>query len=90
MTGTSARNPLGIFKTKKAKILAIEYNLDLYNKNCYPSCEDDKLVTLFDVKYIVYELWHAYFTYGTNKPKYNISKKDELIIHFHIFPEQYN
>lgn len=87
MTGTSARNTCGIFKTKTAKNLAFQYNLDLYNKNSYPTSKN--FVTLNDVKYIVYELWRAYFLYGVNKPTHNISKKDELVIYFHLFPERF-
>lgn len=88
MTGTSARNPSGIFKTKNAKNLAIQYDLDIYNINSYPTSK--KYVTLYDVKFIVYELWRAYFTYGINKPLLNISKKEELVIYFQIFPEKFN
>ena len=33
MTGTSARNNYGIFKTKKAKLLANKYSLDPNEKS---------------------------------------------------------
>jgi len=56
MTGTSARNNYGIFKTKKAKILANKYSLDLHEKSIYIFDEND-LVKLSDVKHLIDNLW---------------------------------
>lgn len=67
MTGTSARNhSFGIFKSKRAKSLAIKYSLDLYNKNAY--IHNDYLVSYYDVKFIVDNLWIDYFFHGSDKP----------------------
>ena len=66
MTGTSARNSLGIFKSKRAKLLAIKYGFDIYNKNAY--IHSANLILYSDVKFIVDNLWIDHFMYGTNKP----------------------
>jgi hypothetical protein len=67
MTGTSARNySFGIFKSKRAKSLAIKYSLDLYNKNAY--IHNDYLVSYYDVKFIVDNLWIDYFFHGSDIP----------------------
>lgn len=66
MTGISARNPFGIFKSKRAKLLAIKYGLDLYNKNYY--IHDGNLVLYSDVKFIVYNRWIDHFLYDADKP----------------------
>lgn len=66
MTATSARNNFGIFKSKNAKLLAIKYSLDLYDKNAYIS--NNKFINYSDVKFIVDNLWIDHFIYDTNKP----------------------
>jgi hypothetical protein len=67
MTGTSARNySFGIFKSKRAKSLAIKYSLELYNVNAY--IRSSNLVSYYDVKVIVDNLWIDYFFHGSNKP----------------------
>jgi|AntAceMinimDraft_6_1070360.scaffolds.fasta_scaffold13054_4 hypothetical protein len=66
MTGTSARNIYGIFKTKRARNLAIEYNLDIHNKKAY--IHDKKHISYDDVLFIVQNLWDAHFSYGSDKP----------------------
>jgi hypothetical protein len=66
MTGTSARNSYGIFKSKRAKLLAIEYNLDLYDKNAY--IHFGNLISYSDVKNMVNNLWHSHFFYGDAPP----------------------
>lgn len=66
MTGTSARNACGIFKSKRAKFLAIKYSLDLYNKNAY--IHSGNLVSYYDVKFIVDNLWIDYFIHDSDKP----------------------
>ena len=60
MTGTSARNNYGIFKTKKAKLLANKYSLDLNEKSIYIFDEND-LVKLSDVKHLIDNLWIDHF-----------------------------
>ena len=66
MTGTSARNTFGIFKTKSAKLLAVKYNLSLYDKNAY--IHTGRFILYTDVKFIVDNLWMDHFMYGTDKP----------------------
>ncbi len=66
MTATSARNYFGIFKSKRAKLLAIRYSLDLYDKNSY--IHSDRLILYSDVKFIVDNLWMSHFMYDTDKP----------------------
>jgi len=66
MTGTSARNPCGIFKSKRAKLLAIKYGLDLYDKNAY--IHSGNTILYSDVKFIVDNRWMDHFMYGTDKP----------------------
>ena len=67
MTGTYARNSsYGIFKSKRAKLIAIRYSLDLYDKNAY--IHSQNLISYSDVKFIVDNLWMDHFIYGTDKP----------------------
>jgi hypothetical protein len=66
MTGTSARNSYGIFKSKRAKCLAIKYGLHLYDKNAY--IHSGNLILYSDVKFIVDNYWMDHFMYGTDKP----------------------
>jgi hypothetical protein len=60
-------NHYGIFKTKKAKQLAIKYNLDLNNYFLY-SVSHDKYVTYLDVLSVVDNLWLDHFIYHTKEP----------------------
>lgn len=66
MTGTSSRNSFGIFKSKRAKFLAIKYGLDIYDKNAY--IHTGNIISYSDVKFIVDNLWIDHFIYGTDKP----------------------
>lgn len=66
MTGTSARNSYGIFKSKKAKLLAKKYSLDLCNVNAYTTIGN--LVTFIDVKFIIDNLWLDHFMDETEPP----------------------
>jgi len=66
MTGTSARNPNGIFKSKRAKLLAIKYGLNLYDINAY--IHSGNTILYSDVKFIVDNLWIDHFIYATDKP----------------------
>lgn len=65
MTGTSARNTFGIFKTKRAKLLAIKYNLDLNNPLAYAT---NDVVKYIDVVFVVNNLWLDHFIFRTPKP----------------------
>lgn len=66
MTGTSSRNSFGIFKSKRAKFLAIKYGLDIYDKNAYT--HTGNIISYSDVKFIVDNLWIDHFIYGADKP----------------------
>jgi hypothetical protein len=66
MTATSSRNAYGIFKSKRAKLLAIKYGFDLYNKNAY--IHSGNIILYSDVKFIVDNLWIDHFIYGSDKP----------------------
>ena len=72
MTGTSAKNPVGIFRTKRAKFLAIKYNLDLYNKNAYGPhrLDNASTVSYSEVLWIVHNLWLNHFLHDANTPAY--------------------
>ena len=59
-------NRRGIFKDKRALMLATKYNLDLYNKRAYIT--DSKYVTYSDVKFIIKNLWIDHFMYGVKQP----------------------
>lgn len=67
MTGTSARNNYGIFKTKKAKLLANKYSLDLNEKSIYIFDEND-FVKLSDVKHLIDNLWIDHFLHRAPQP----------------------
>lgn len=67
MTGTSGRNTYGIFKSKRAKLLAIKYSLDLYNKSAY-GIIDNHIISYSDVKFIVDNCWLDHFMYDSDKP----------------------
>ena len=71
MTATSARNYYGIFKTKKAKLLAIKYNLNMIQKHAY--IHSGSHITTSDVQFIVSNLWLDHFMYNSPIPLSNIS-----------------
>jgi hypothetical protein len=66
MTATTARNHYGIFKTKKAKLLAIKYNLELKRIQSYN--DYNQYVSYQDVLFIVDNLWLDHFIYHTKEP----------------------
>lgn len=63
----SARNKYGIFNSKNARELAISYNLDLNDKRSY-AVNQNRYVKLYDVRYIVDNLWLDHFIYNTADP----------------------
>lgn len=79
MTGTHARNHHGIFKNKNAKNLAIQYNLNLYNKDYY--IHSGKFIHLHDVQFMVDNFWLDYFMGLTENPPITLSYNEK----FHIF-----
>lgn len=81
MTATNARNHFGIFKTKRAKLLAIKYSLELYDKNAYLQSYD--FVSFSDVKFIVDNLWLDHFLYHLNKP-IDVSYDDYNNIYYNL------
>ena len=81
MTGTSARNSFGIFKSKRAKLLAIKYGFDIYNKNAY--IHYSNLILYSDVKFIVDNLWIDHFMHGTNKP-IDVSLEEYYYIYYSL------
>ena len=90
MTGTSARNSFGIFKSKRAKLLAIRYGLDLYNKNTY--CYSGNFISYSDVKFIVDNFWMDHFIYGSDKP-IDVSLNEYYEIYYTLqdtFPSLFN
>jgi len=62
----SAKNHHGIFDTKRAKLLAIKYKLDLYNENAY--LHTGKYITYNDVLFIVDNLWNDHIEHFTPLP----------------------
>lgn len=79
MTGTSARNNYGIFKTKKTYLFASRYGLELYNKNAY--IRSGKFVSFDDVQFIVDNLWLDYYLNLTDVcPIDNITTDEEYDI----------
>ena len=90
MTGTSARNSFGIFKSKRAKLLAVKYGFDLYNKNAY--IHSGNIILYSDVKFIVDNLWIDHFIYGSDKP-INISFDEYNDIYYSLqdtYPTLFN
>jgi len=90
MTGTSARNAHGIFKSKRAKLLAIKYGLELYDKNAYINLGNT--ISYSDVKFIVDNLWMDHFMYGTDEP-IEVSFQEYNDIYYSLkdaFPEIFN
>jgi len=81
MTATNARNIFGIFKSKRAKLLASKYSLDLHNKYAY--IQSGNFVTLSDVKFIIDNLWLDHFLYDTPKP-INISIDEYNDIYYNL------
>ena len=79
MTGTNARNLYGIFKSKRARLLAKRYNLDLYNINAY--IHSYNYVTFNDVQFIVDHLWLDHFTDFTPPPILVSIDEYQLILH---------
>ena len=80
------RNHFGIFYNKNAYLLALKYNLDLYNKNSYIS--NNKYITFLDVNYIVYYLWMDYLFYNLI-PSINLNNFYYLFMKNYIF-NKYN
>ncbi len=66
MTGSSARNHYGIFKNKKAKLLASKYGLNLNDPNSY--IHFGKYITYYDVSFMIDNFWLDHFMYNTDKP----------------------
>jgi hypothetical protein len=62
----SARNHYGIFKTKKAKLLAIKYNLELNDSDFY--IHFSQFITYFDVLFMIDNFWLDHFMYNSDKP----------------------
>ena len=90
MTGTSARNTFGIFKSKRAKLLAIKYGLDLHDKNSY--IHSGNTIFYYDVKFIVDNRWMDHFIYGTDKP-IHVSFYEYMNIYYtlqHSYPGVFN
>jgi hypothetical protein len=85
MTATSARNPSGIFKNKRAKLLAQKYSLDLNDKNAY--IHEHDLIYYSDVLSIVYNLWLDHFNNHAPKP-INISFKEYSYIYCSLQQDQ--
>jgi hypothetical protein len=90
MTATSSRNAYGIFKSKRAKLLAIKYGLDLYDKDAY--IHSGNIILYSDVKFIVDNLWVDHFIYATDKP-IEVSFDEYNDIYYSLkdtFPELFN
>ena len=75
MTATSANNRRGIFKSKKAHDLALQYGLNLYDKNSY--IHSGSYVSFDDVQFIVDRLWLDYFGRFTDTPPIDSLSVDE-------------
>ena len=63
---STKKNNYGIFINKKAKNLAIKYNLPIQNKTAY--MYKGKYIRLYDVQFIVDNLWINHFQYNEPKP----------------------
>lgn len=81
MTAISSRNTNGIFLSKRAKLLAIKYGLDIHNKNAY--IHSGNFISYFDVKFIVDNLWIDHFIYGSVKP-INVSTQEYNRIYYSL------
>ena len=67
----SAKNSFGIFKSKRAKFIAMYYNLPMDNISAYGT---NTIVKLKDVIFIIDNLWLDHFIYNTKIPL-NVCKK---------------
>lgn len=84
------RNHPGIFWNKKAKLLAIKYNLDMDNPNAYGV--QNGYVKSNDVQFIVDNLWIEHFINLTPKP-IELNGDDYIILHYkllRIYPNFFN
>ena len=83
-------NHPGIFWNKKAKYLAKKYNLCLNSIAAYGVMYG--YVKLYDVEFIVNNLWIEHFVNSAPKPV-EINADDYLILHFklmRLYPEFFN
>lgn len=81
----SAQNPrFGIFRSKRARDLAIKYNLDLNDKRAYMT--SSKLVNYHDVFYIVDNLWLDYLNGHINPPA-DVSMEEYEVIHARLISQ---
>ena len=79
-------NPCGIFKSKRAKNLAINYGLEINNKNGYARLVGEstsKTITYEDVKFIVDNLWLDHFIYGALEP-IKLDESDRQVMYFYL------
>ena len=74
---TAANNPFGIFKTKKAKLLASKYNLSLTDNTSY--IHYGKYITYSDVSFLIDNFWLDHFMYNSPTPL-NIDHNDYINI----------
>lgn len=74
---TAANNPYGIFKTKKAKLLASKYNLSLTDTTSY--IHHGKYITYSDVSFLIDNFWLDHFMYSSPIPL-NINQYDYINI----------
>lgn len=76
MTGTSANNRCGIFKSRKAYNMALQYGLNLNSKKAY--IHSGLYISFDDVQFIVDNLWLDYFMgLSDNIPIDSISIEEE-------------
>ena len=76
MTGTSANNRCGIFKSRKAYNLALQYDLELNSKKSY--IHSGLYVSFDDVQFIVDNLWLDYFMGYTDNTPIDTLSVDEV------------
>lgn len=95
MTGTSANNRSGIFKSKKVYNLALQYGLELNSKKAY--IHSGLYISFDDVQFIVDNLWLDYFMGFTDTipiDYISIEEENEIIVslknRYQFFEQNYS
>ena len=79
-------NHYGIFKSKRARNLAIDYGLEINNINAYARLVGEstsKTIKYEDVKFIVDNLWLDHFIHDALEP-IKLKESERLKIYFYL------
>ena len=79
-------NSYGIFKSKRARNLAIYYGLEMANKNAYVSLAGEsthKHITYEDVKFITENFWLDHFVHHAPEP-IKLENEEYMRMYFYL------